>query len=592
MPWTKSDVDDFKEGLNDKQKEKWVEIANSILDECLNNGGSQKTCEAKAIKQANGVVGNMLNNNAKGEVVQICAHVQTSDDKVRTEKVVRPDGKEIEYLVAPVVAVGEGVLKGKFLPSEEIQYTANLWEDSPLPVMHPEDAAGNKISARSREIIEKKSVGRFYNVHYEDGKLKGELWIDIGKAQGKGGEYEKVLEKIRNNEKLEVSTGFFSSPEPQSGNYEGNHYNAVHRGVIPDHLSLLPNAKGECSWADGCGAPRINKSGDYMDTELTGKEIFENARETPRTPEYTSVTESSWSAPNLEDYGYDSVQEIPNDIDVHPAEHSLLGEKNGDNWAVVSVLPVVDENGVLYKSALVNAKARVGQVSGISSDTVEAVKNKCDQLLEKEFGVESNMETEEKSNSKKFYEHVKSFFTRGEDKMDREQLVSDLAEKMETNEDNFEKFDDDELEEFGKKFGIIKTETEEEDEETEETESEEMQTNSDSESETQEETFDSKEKFLNHLTEEGKKEIDEYLEQRKKELETEERRQELISNIKEYDDSIDEENLEDAPVKTLETMLSSLKPADFSGQGGPRDETSDKDLEWLENREERIRGEE
>ena len=56
MPWTVSDVDRFKKGLSAKQKERWVAIANSALASCQKKGGTN--CEASAIRQASGTVGN------------------------------------------------------------------------------------------------------------------------------------------------------------------------------------------------------------------------------------------------------------------------------------------------------------------------------------------------------------------------------------------------------------------------------------------------------------------------------------------------------------------------------------------------------
>jgi hypothetical protein len=53
MPFKKSDVDKHKKGLSSAQKEKWVDIANGVLSECIKNGGSDKTCAPKAIRIAN-----------------------------------------------------------------------------------------------------------------------------------------------------------------------------------------------------------------------------------------------------------------------------------------------------------------------------------------------------------------------------------------------------------------------------------------------------------------------------------------------------------------------------------------------------------
>ncbi len=58
MPWSKKDVDGFKKGLSDKQKEKWVATANSVLSDCMKKGGSEKECAGKAVRIANGTANN------------------------------------------------------------------------------------------------------------------------------------------------------------------------------------------------------------------------------------------------------------------------------------------------------------------------------------------------------------------------------------------------------------------------------------------------------------------------------------------------------------------------------------------------------
>ncbi|MCD6262292.1 MAG: hypothetical protein J7J52_04650 [Deltaproteobacteria bacterium] len=55
MPWDVGDVDRHKKGLTDAQKKRWVAVANSVLERCLNEGGTQSECEAKAIRQANSI---------------------------------------------------------------------------------------------------------------------------------------------------------------------------------------------------------------------------------------------------------------------------------------------------------------------------------------------------------------------------------------------------------------------------------------------------------------------------------------------------------------------------------------------------------
>jgi hypothetical protein len=256
MPWSPSDADRFKDGLSESEKEQWAETANSALESCLNDGGEQDECEAAAIRQANGVVGNR-SNDCDPPVLHrsnLGANYQT-----RTENFM---GRR--HLVAPVVLMVEGVHNGSQGPtlytSEELAKFPPAWNGRPLPVMHPEDEIG-PVSCNSPEIIEQQSVGWLFNVHYSEGPdgdkpgLYGEIWVDEQRAQ----EVSPVtLQAIRNGEGLEVSTGVFNDPERTGGTWNGEEYHAIARNLRPDHLALLPGERGACSWEDGCGV-RANK---------------------------------------------------------------------------------------------------------------------------------------------------------------------------------------------------------------------------------------------------------------------------------------------------------------------------------------------
>ena len=56
MPYTVKDVDGFKKGLSDSEKEQWIAVANSVLEKCVEDGGDEGECAAKAIQQASGVL--------------------------------------------------------------------------------------------------------------------------------------------------------------------------------------------------------------------------------------------------------------------------------------------------------------------------------------------------------------------------------------------------------------------------------------------------------------------------------------------------------------------------------------------------------
>lgn len=204
------------------------------------------------------------------------------------------------HVVAPVVAVRESVLKGNYLPNEELQGSAPAWNGVPLPVGHPQED-GEFVSANTPERLEAQSVGRFFNVNAaEDGDgafITGEVWVDAAKSArlsahsavlgaplarlsqhlddpGSAGEYIDALPEESHDitphgndtdddsgtGMLEVSTAYWFDPEETPGTYSGDSYAQVQRNIRPDHLALLPHTEGECSVADGCGAPRTNQN--------------------------------------------------------------------------------------------------------------------------------------------------------------------------------------------------------------------------------------------------------------------------------------------------------------------------------------------
>ena len=64
MPWTAKDAQGFTKAADtDAKQEQWAAVANDVLARCLEDGGDQAECEAKAIQQASGVIA----KEARGE---------------------------------------------------------------------------------------------------------------------------------------------------------------------------------------------------------------------------------------------------------------------------------------------------------------------------------------------------------------------------------------------------------------------------------------------------------------------------------------------------------------------------------------------
>lgn len=247
MPWTVGNVDEHKKGLSDKQKAQWVRIANSALASCLKKGGTDATCAASAIKQANGVVGTNSGNYS------VCKNRQELEYDIEIK---RHQGKA--HLVVPVVMIVEGVLNGSHGPllhlAEEFGKIPAVWNGIPVVINHPEEDGVN-VSANAPDVIEK-CVGRVYNAHVDGKKLKAEVWLDEDQLNEISPE---ILNDIYSNRMVEVSVGVFTEDEEDEGEYGGIQYNAIARNHKPDHLALLMGCVGACSIADGCGVRANNE---------------------------------------------------------------------------------------------------------------------------------------------------------------------------------------------------------------------------------------------------------------------------------------------------------------------------------------------
>jgi hypothetical protein len=178
------------------------------------------------------------------------------------------------YWVAPVTMIVPGVLKGSqgpiYYPPEENSRDPAAWNHMPVVVYHPQ-TGGRPVSARDPDVLEKQQVGYvFGSTIANDGRLKGEAWIDEEWAREKD---KRVLEALEGGRPMEVSTGLFLDQEPAAENSRdarGRPYDYTARNYRPDHLALLPDQKGACSIDDGCGL-MVNSAGEeYFTTANCG----------------------------------------------------------------------------------------------------------------------------------------------------------------------------------------------------------------------------------------------------------------------------------------------------------------------------------
>lgn len=161
-----------------------------------------------------------------------------------------------EYQVYPCIMLVEGVHHG--VGSDPVYYSqavleasAVAWNNMPVTVGHPVLTDGTHVLCNhDRTIRQQFQVGHIANVRFEDGKLKAEIWINTADATRLS---PPLLQFIENGGNLEVSTGLMALDDGMAGQWGDEAFSASIIDMIPDHLALLPNSTGACSWNDGCG---------------------------------------------------------------------------------------------------------------------------------------------------------------------------------------------------------------------------------------------------------------------------------------------------------------------------------------------------
>ena len=179
----------------------------------------------------------------------------------------------VEHWVVPVIMMVEGVHDGSAGPIlytvEELGRSPTSWDGIPVVINHPEEG----LSANNPNAAEQ-VVGRIFNTHMDGLKLMAEAWIDIARLQTVS---QSAYDYIRDQRALEVSVGVVTEDKEQFGEFNNEEYRAIALHIQPDHLALLPDSVGACSWDDGCGV-RINKKGGNINVDnlktLTSKELL------------------------------------------------------------------------------------------------------------------------------------------------------------------------------------------------------------------------------------------------------------------------------------------------------------------------------
>lgn len=178
-----------------------------------------------------------------------------------------------EFSIFPAVMMKEGayfphVSGGEqvalFFEGKDLDKSVNSWNGRPVSLDHPVDS----VSCNTPENYTKQWLGYVFNTRYDENEkaLKSDIWVE--KARG-----EFIVNKLSAGAQIDLSIGAFGEIICESGECNSVSYNHRFTGIIGDHLAVLPESSGACSWEDGCGIRAERKSDTSGDPELRcGKE--------------------------------------------------------------------------------------------------------------------------------------------------------------------------------------------------------------------------------------------------------------------------------------------------------------------------------
>jgi len=153
------------------------------------------------------------------------------------------------YIIRDVPIVKSMNLSGGYVPEWSIQETANDWDQTVPTLNHPRNSNGEPIAANRKPELH---LGDVQGSYFDGEFVRANLRVEKSDLDELGGEAEDIKEALENGEKLSISSQYRSQNLPP-GEYDGEYRKNVERIVEPDSVAILPNQRGKCSVADGCG---------------------------------------------------------------------------------------------------------------------------------------------------------------------------------------------------------------------------------------------------------------------------------------------------------------------------------------------------
>jgi hypothetical protein len=219
----------------------------------------------------------------------------------------------------------------------ELSKNPQSWNNIPIMIGHPQ-LNGVDVSALVPEVLAN-SVGIVQNTQIVNGSLKAEAWLDELKLQTISA---KTLAIVRSGQPLEVSTGAFTGEIKTGGVYNNKRYKAIAINLRPDHLALLPDEVGACSWTAGCGVRNSLKTNKTDNNEMNEEEILLQKQEAYELLAQQALLDNQQGYQAMLDQVRSKLDSMDNVMSYHMLEEMY------DNYLIIRVRNKTGDNAVTY----------------------------------------------------------------------------------------------------------------------------------------------------------------------------------------------------------------------------------------------------
>jgi len=166
----------------------------------------------------------------------------------------------VMYVSTPSVIVKAGVLGKSLLTQTEMEKSLQAWNGVALTMRHPQ-IDDSFVSVEQAPAFK---IGYFDDAVVKEDRIKGRMWLNAALLAEQGNDGAAVLGNIINSIPTEVSTSYFYDKQQGVGQFNGETYEYATLNITPDHIAILPDQNGNCSWQDGCGIPRVNSEDEEV----------------------------------------------------------------------------------------------------------------------------------------------------------------------------------------------------------------------------------------------------------------------------------------------------------------------------------------